>query len=429
MGIIKKNYHWIIVALILIEQAVHVGIINNISGLFIIPVTEDLGISRGSFSLAYSLRSLAGFFSTLFSGFFFVKYGYRKLCTVFLLVTAGAYALLGASQNAVMLAIALALSGMGEGFCSTAAASRMVNTWFHTHQGLILGLVTAATGLGGSLFSIILSGSIASDGWRAGYYLCGIVVAVMAVLIFLISRDRPGQMGLLPYGAGRHHGKKARKEHRDHWYGYEPKDVTKKPAFYLMLVVVFLSGCCCYSAFSAVVPHFQDCGMSAAKAASMQSIMLLALAATKFFCGILSDSLGAKAVNVLCLVCNVVALILLSFAHNEWIALSAVLVFSVGLVMTTITAPLLSSALFGYHPQSSIIGIFMALLPASSVVTLPLVNAIYDRIGTYSPIFLTFAGVGLVTLVLMFVLFGVSNKDRKHYETAHPELIGMEESV
>lgn len=429
MGIIKKNYHWVIVTVILLEQAVHIGIINNLSGLFIIPVTEDLEISRGSFSLAFSLRSLAGFFSTLFSGIVFAKYGYRKLCTVFLFVTAGAYALLGASQNSIMLAFALALSGAGEGFCSTAAASRMVNTWFHTHQGLILGLVTAATGLGGSLFSILLSGSIEADGWRAGYYLCGILVAVMAVLIFLISRDRPGQIGLLPYGAGRHHGKKARKEHRDHWYGYELKDVTKMPAFYLMLAVVFLSCCCCYSAFSAVVPHLQDCGMTAAKAASMQSIMLLALAATKFLCGILSDALGAKAVNVLCMVCNVAALILLAFSYNEWIALAAVLFFSVGLVMTTITAPLLSSALFGYHCQSGTVGIVMALIPAASVVTLPLVNTVYDRIGTYSPIFLVFAGVGLVTLAVMFVLFGVSDRDRKRFESAHPELIDMEESA
>lgn len=429
MNIIKKHYHWIIVALILFEQAVHIGIINNISGLFIIPVTADLGISRGSFSLAFSLRSLAGFFSTLFSGIFFAKYGYRKLCTVFLLVTAGAYALLGSSQNAIMLALALALSGAGEGFCSTAAATRMVNSWFHTHQGLILGLVTASTGLGGSLFSIILSNSIETDGWRSSYFLCGILVTAMAVVIFLVSRDHPGKMGLLPFGAGQHHGKKARKEHQDHWYGYEPKDATKKPTFYLMLVVVFLSASCCYAAFSAVVPHFQDLGMSATKAASMQSIMLLALAATKFLCGILSDVFGAKAINALCLICNIGALVLLAFSHKEWIALSAVLAFSVGLVMTTITAPLLSSALFGYHCQSSTVGIVMALIPAANVVTLPIVNSIYDRIGTYSPIFLAFAGVGVATLIMMFILFAVSDRDRKCYEAAHPEFTTLEESL
>lgn len=429
MGIIKKNYHWVIVTVILIELAVHVGIINNLSSLYIIPVTEELNISRGNFSLAYSVRSLVGFFSTLFSGIFFAKYGFRKLASVFLLITAAAYGLLGSSQNVAMLAVASAIMGMGEGFCSTAAASRMVNTWFHTNQGLILGLVSASTGLGGSLFSIVLSDSIEADGWRSSYYLCGILVAAMAVLIFLASRDHPSKMGLLPFGAGKHHGKKARKADRDHWYGYEPKDVTKKPAFYLMIAVVFLSCTCSYSAFSVVVPHLQDCGMTASQAASMQSIMLLALAASKFICGILSDVFGAKAVNVLCMVCTVLGLVLLAAVNSEMIAVTAVLLFSVGLVMTTITVPLLSSALFGYHPQSSIIGILMALIPASSVVTLPLVNAIYDKIGTYRSIFMAFAGVGLVTLAIMFVLFAVSDRDRQRYEAVHPELSSMEESL
>lgn len=429
MGIIKKNYHWVIVTVILLELAVHVGILNNISGLYIIPVTEELHISRGSFSLAYSVRSLVSFFSTLFSGVFFARYGFRKLASISLLVAAAAYALLGASQNVMMLALASAIMGLGEGFCSTAAASRMVNTWFHTHQGLILGLVTASTGLGGSLFSIVLSGSIASDGWRASYYLCGILVAAMAVLIFLTSRDHPGKMGLLPFGAGKHHGKKARKASRDHWYGYEPKDAMKKPAFYLMIAVVFFSCTCTYAAFSAVVPHLQDCGMDATKAASMQSIMLLSLAAAKFICGLLSDSFGAKAVNVLCMVSSILGLILLAAVNSDVIAVCAVLVFSVGTVMTTITVPLLSSTIFGYHPQSSIIGVFMALVPASSVITLPLVNAIYDRIGTYRPIFMAFAGVGLATLALMFVLFTVSDRERKRYEALHPELTTMEESL
>ena len=160
MNGIRKHYHWAIALVVLIELAVFSGILNNIIGLHLIPVTEDLGISRGSFSLAFSIRPLLGFFSTLFSGVLFVKHGYRKLASIFLLVAAIAFGLLGISQNFLMLAIASAILGLSEGFCTTAAASRMVNTWFHSHQGMILGLVTASTGLGGSLFSVVLSRTI-----------------------------------------------------------------------------------------------------------------------------------------------------------------------------------------------------------------------------------------------------------------------------
>lgn len=416
---IKKHYHWIIALLMLLELAVFSGILNNLISLHMIPVTEELQISRGSFSLAFTLRPLVGFFSTLLSGVFFARYGFRKLASLGLLVAALSFVLLGCSENLFMLALASAVMGLSEGFCTTAAASRMVNTWFHTNQGLVLGLVTASTGLGGSLFSIILSKVIDAGSWRSSYWLSAVLIAAVAVLMVLFCRNHPSDIGLRPFGADRHHGKKAKKESRDHWGGFEAPQVMGRPAFYLMLLVVFLSCVCCYAAFSVVAPHLQDMGFTAAQAAFYQSIMLLALAASKFICGLLSDLWGAKAINLLCMVCTIAGLVLLAFASTPAIALAAVIVFSVALVLTTITVPLLSNALFGYHCQGSVIGIFMALVPAASVVTSPIVNILYDRIGSYSPIFLVTAVLAAAVTGLMLLLFALAGKDRKAYEATH----------
>ena len=427
MNGLRKHYHWAIALVVLIKLAVYSGILNNIISLHLIPVTEELGLSRGSFSLAFSIRPLIGFFSTLFSGIFFVKFGYRKLASIFLVVAALAFALLGCSQNFFMLALASAILGLGEGFCTTAAASRMVNTWFHSHQGMILGLVTASTGLGGSLFSVVLSGVIEAGSWRDSFYLSAILVGAVAVLIFLIARDRPGDMGLLPFGAGKGHGKKPRKLSKDHWAGYDAKEVMAKPTFYLTIAVIFFSCVCTYVAFSVVVPHFQDCGMSAADAATVQSIMLLSLAAAKFVCGSLSDILGAKFINMLCMICSSIGLVLLTMVDGIPMAIAACVFFSVGTVMTTITIPLLSSALFGYKPQGTIIGIFMALVPASSVIACPVVNMLYDKIGSYNPIFLATAGIGAIVVVLMIVLFIMAGKDRTAFEATHAPMPELEE--
>lgn len=424
---IKKHYHWIIVLLLLLELSVFSGILNNLISLHMIPVTQELQISRGSFSLAFTLRPLVGFFSTLFSGVFFVKFGYRKLSSLGLMVAALSFVLLGCSKNLFMLSLACAIMGLSEGFCTTAAASRMVNTWFHTNQGLVLGLVTASTGLGGSLFSIILSKVIDAGSWRSSYWLSAALIAIVAVLIALFCRNRPADIGLRPFGADRHHGKTAKKESRDHWGGYEAPTVMRRPAFYLMLVVVFFSCVCGYVAFSVVAPHLQDKGFTAAEAASYQSIMLLALAAAKFICGALSDIWGAKAINLLCMVCTVAGLVLLAQADTPVIALAGVIVFSVALVLTTITVPLLSASLFGYHCQGSVIGIFMALVPAASVVTSPIVNMIYDRIGSYSPIFMATALLAAAVTGLMLLLFVLAGKDRKTYEATHQTMPELEE--
>ena len=112
-----------------------------------------------------------------------------------------------------------------------------------------------------------------------------------------------------------------------------------------------------------------------------------------------------------------------------WPALITMLVFSVGITMSTITVPLLSSSVFGYHPQGSLIGIFMALIPASSVITTPIVNAIYDRLGSYNPIFRVSAVLALVTTGLMVLLFIMANRDRKQYESTHPVHLETEEAL
>jgi len=427
MNIIKRNYHWIIAAVILLELGVCTGITNVITNLCTIPITTELGISRGSFSLASSARNLLGFFSTLVSGIFLIKYGFRKLATIALLVIAGAYTMLGNSQSVWMVGLASAIIGLADGFCGIAAASRMVNIWFHTHQGLVLGLITAATGLGGSVFSIVLSNRIEAAGWRACCYLCTVLIAVAAILLFVLVRNRPADIDLLPYGRGNRYNKKPKKDSRDHWYGYEPKDVFRKPTFYLMAVVVFLSGICVYAAYLVLVPHLQDCGMSAPQAATVQSVLLLALAVSKLVCGLLSDQFGIKATTILCMVCSILGLILLTFVDGYFVAVLAVLIFSIGLVIVSVPIPLLSSALFGYHPQGSIVGIFMALVPASSMIILPVVNTIYDHIGSYRPIFLTVSVVGVVTLGLTVLLFLLAKRDRVRFESSHPEQIYIEE--
>lgn len=428
MGLIKKHYHWVIVALVLAELFIYSGILNNFVSLHMIPVTEELGISRGNFSLGTSIRSLVGFFSTLLSGVFFLKFGYRKIVPISLVIAAIGFLITGVSQGLMMLILGSAVIGISEGFCSTAGASRMVNTWFHSHKGLILGLVTASTGLGGSLFSMVLSGVIDRSGWRASYYLSGLLVALVGLLLFLLVKNRPADMNLRPFGqeSGPEHKKKTS---RDHWYGYEAKEVYRKPTFYLMIAVVFLSCCCGYSAFSVVVAHLQDCGMSAQEAASIQSVMLLSLAAAKFICGALSDKLGAKFINLLCMGCTVLGLLLLADVNGAPMAIAAVVVFSVALVLTTITVPLLSSALFGYHPQGAIVGIFMALVPAASVITNPVVNSIYDRIGSYKPIFRVSAVFALAVIGLMVLLFVMADRDRKKYEEIHPHLPETEEAL
>ena len=168
----KKHYHWIIAAIMLLQLGVFGGAANNLTGLHIIPVTETLHISRTAFSLSSSVRSLVGMGSTLLSGMLIMRLGYRFSLTACLCVAACAYTVYGLADSFYMWVIGDILYGLTIGLCSSngVGAPRVVSAWFHKHRGTVLGVVTAATGLGGSLLSILQNTMIQNFSWRWSFF-------------------------------------------------------------------------------------------------------------------------------------------------------------------------------------------------------------------------------------------------------------------
>lgn len=199
---LKRHYHWVIALVVLLEMFVYVGILNNINSLYVIPVSESLGITRGDYSLAFSAKAMAGAISVVLSGPLLRRIGYRKMASVFLLVAVAAFLVLSASRNLFMLFLGAIMIGTCEGSCLTAGASYIIGSWFHRYCGSVLGLVTAATGVGGSVICVFLTGIIGSAGWRMSFVICGLMTAVVSVLLGLFVRDDPSALGLKPLGEG-----------------------------------------------------------------------------------------------------------------------------------------------------------------------------------------------------------------------------------
>lgn len=410
---IKKHYHWVIAAVMLIELAVIGGIANNYNGLFLLPVTEDLGIPRASYSLAYSAKYLFGFIGTLFSAFLFLRLGNRLPLVAGLALTATGYALLPLSNDIAMLAVANAILGMGDALSCTAAASRVIGDWFHKHKGMVWGVVSASTGLGGSLFCMILSGIMESSSWRTAYTICSIIVAVTLVFVGLLLRSKPHSIGLQPYGLGA--VEKAKKTAHGQFAGPTMGELKRKPAFYLGLVVAFLVSFSVYLAYDNVVPHLQDQGLSQTEAVAQQSSMLIYLTIAKILAGLLSDWLGAKATSIGALAFTVVSLILLAGATSGISAAAALFCFALALTFVTVLLPLLTYRLFGYRSHGASLALFMAMPTLGLLVASPIANAVFDSVGSYSPIMLISAGVGGTAMLLMFVLFYLSKRLERQY--------------
>lgn len=416
MSFIKKHYHWLIVALILLQLTIHGGTNNNLT-LFFLPVSQDFGVSRSAFSLATSLKAVTSVLGTFLSGAVLLRFGYRKSVFAVLLIGVLGLSILSASNNLAIYFVGMIILGLADGVCISAGPPRLVGSWFHRHQGAVLGTVTAATGLGGSLMCLVLSGIIEKSGWKNAYLTAAVLMGIVALLILILVRDRPEEKGLKPFGEGQREIRK--KEGDDHWIGYTFRELRRAPEFYLMILGTFVSCFISGGMLGIMIPHLQDVGLSAAQAASMQSTMMLVLAGVKFGCGFFSDKIGAKWVMMVCLACTALAAVLFPFADSTAVALPTVLIFSVSLPVTSVMMPLLSSALFGYQAQANCLSIIMGVASVAGIISGPTANVIFDTMGSYK-LFFWICAIGSAALMLLYpVTYKLADKDKARIIAEH----------
>ncbi|MBR3837327.1 MAG: MFS transporter [Clostridia bacterium] len=409
---LRSHYHWVVAAVMFLMIFSYGGAGNNLTSLHIIPVTEELEVGREAFSLAMGAKTLAGMLSTFFSGFLIARMGTRLSSTLGLLVSAGAYYLLANLDSLWMLSLGGGLLGLAAGFCTTSAASHVTRLWFHRYQGTVLGVITAATGIGGSVMCIVQTAAIKAGSFRSSFYLCAGVILAAALLFFLFARNKPEDMGLAPLGEGEQVGRK-RRSSAEAFPGFSMKRLWSRPSFYLMMLCTFLSCISMYMAYSTIRSHMIGCGFSEDQASGIHSAMLLILTGTKILAGVLSDRLGAKRVNVIFHVMAVLSLGLFAFVENYGTAIVATVLYTCSLPIVTVGISLIAFSLFGYRAQSEYTGIFLGIITVSNFVADYASNFIFSIAGSYRPAFLTAAGIAAVSMLLFFILYRLCEKDKR----------------
>lgn len=420
MNWLKKQYHWIIAALVFFEMIVYGGLINSAS-LFTLPISESLGISTTTYSVAMMPYTLVCFAGTCLTGYLFARFGYKKTALVSLGVVALSLVLTANARSVWMFCLSKILFGLGYGACFTAGSVRIIKDWFWKHQGLVLGAVNMATGIGGSLMTVVLTGVMEQKDWRAANLVAAGIVASIG-LMYVLIKDRPDHLGRRAYGFGTKVTAKKKTTNQDpHWPGFSLGEQLKRPAFYLMCLCVLASCTCIYMTSSFMIPHFRSLGYSAGEAATYQSVYMLILAVVKLAVGFFYDRFGAKPVMTVCMSCAIIGQLMLGLVDHPALCFVGIAFFAVGLCMTSLVVPLLATPLFGYKACLSIGGIFMGLCSLASIFSNPLSSLCYDNTGTYGLGFQIASLVNIGIFALYFVLFGLSKKERARYYALHPE--------
>ena len=221
----KLSFYRPAVAAFLVIMAM--ALTSSTMSFFLEPVCESLQISRGSFSLIFSLMSISGALSSPFVGQYAGRKGVRGILLLTALWAGGCMFLLSLVTKLWMLYVVAFALGLFGSSCLTLCGNVIVQqNYFGPQASGILGAVMAGTGVGGMFFSLIIPKIIASFGWRMGYRVMGLSWLLLVVLGVVLL----GKQTMLQYGKG--NGAVG--------LGMTRAEALKSPRLYLQMVVIVI---------------------------------------------------------------------------------------------------------------------------------------------------------------------------------------------
>jgi MFS family permease len=93
------------------------------------------------------------------------------------------------------------LSGIGSGCITFVLGATIVNRWFATNRGLMMGLLTASAASGTLVFLPGLAALTASDGWQSAVWAVAGAMLALLPLVWWLLPEHPRDVGLVPYGS------------------------------------------------------------------------------------------------------------------------------------------------------------------------------------------------------------------------------------
>ncbi|WP_280779168.1 MFS transporter [Rhodococcus opacus] len=360
------------------------------AGLFTSDLGREIGLSAAMYGLSITLLTFGMALAAPVVGYAVDKFGVKAPTIAGALCLATGFAALGTVVHSVPAYMtAMALIGFFGASSGPIAFTRAVSSWFDRARGLALGITMMGMGLSGAIIPVAIGRVIELEGWRLGYLtLACIALAGTLPTLFLLkvaprSVSTLGTPGLAADD------------------GDDFAAIRRNPLYWRLVLTFGLMSVAFTGLIPYLVPMLRQYGMSVGGAASIASIMGLAVILSRLVIGLLIDVLRPTAVAAsLCVLCATGVVL---FAVGG-VGFAPVLAFTLGCMLGAeldmvgyFTSRYFGLAAFG----KAYAGPYMAFVLGGGIAPL-WVGAVVDRTGSYTAV-LYLVGALTVLCAVAFV--------------------------
>lgn len=367
--VIEWRQHWRIGVAAFFGMAVGAAVLPSIFSLFILPLQNAYGWSRGQIGLANYALIIPALFSPL-AGRWIDRVGARVPLLISTSLAALAYLMLGMMPGSLpvfyVLYGFLVLAGM---LTTGLTYTRVICVAFVKTRGVSLAIGRSGMSVSAALLPVALFATISEFGWRAGYFLmAGLMLGIALPMVFFWIRGKAGGPGA----------------------GDTPQPST--PFLKLLtdrtVVMIAAAAALAYMPLMGIlsqsVPLLVDKGMEPSFAASIVGVVGVASFTGALFTGFLLDRFWAPAVAATMLTLGAIGcLILANGAASPTVGIIGIMAIGISFGAEVDIVAYIIARYCGLPRYSSVMGFCSMVLAIAVGAGSSGIGLLYDHFGNY----------------------------------------------
>lgn len=389
---------WIILGCIIITSTM-VPLIMALSNKFLIQVTTEMGISRSAFTLANTILQGLGIFLSPIVSKKLAHGDMKKIQSISILGFVISYASYSFAQNVFHIYISAFFVGIFYLNATLIPVSMMITNWFIKKRGLAMSLAMAGIGIGGFIFSPIVTNFLSLYGWRITYRIMAVIVLALALPTSLfILRKKPEDMGLKPYGADEISSSKNNSSKSSTSVTLSVSDSKVKLFFWLLLLGMFTNSIINSGSLGHFPPAMEELHGANVQATIISVYSLIGIFG-KLLIGWINDRFGIVASTTFGCIAFGLSFVFMLFGSNVTMLYVMAISFGLGNAIGTVIPPLITSSVFGSEKYGEAYGIANSAGQVGLALGSLFIASLYDIFGSYSPAWIVLLILTAVTYV------------------------------
>lgn len=410
-------YGWYIVGVGVLTQIAGVFSLSSTLSVFLKPITEDLGVSRGAFSLVRTGEILVSAVIAPLIGPLLDRQGGRWLIVIGTVIASVGYLLLSQIQEFwQFFLLRCTLVTVGDTLMSSLVVTVVISRWFIRKRGRAIAIANLGTGIAKVTMPLFAASLFVWVGWRQTWAVFGILALVLVVgpAIAFIRRS-PEDMGLHPDGEPLPHPAGSSSQGEDKLSAAQRQalaadviwsraEALRTQAFWLLVVTFGIASVGIAGLNLHVFAFVTDIGYPPIMAATFMSTIAFTQLGSTLLWGLLAERIDIRKAAMVQFAIQAVGLILAITSRHLSYVYAGFFLYGIGLGGSFILREVVWANYFGRLSLGTVRGMGILLTHVFAATGAPFFGFLFDYTGSYFISFVLFAIALLASAVLIMLV-------------------------